>query len=245
MNKRKRQPGFTLIELLVVIGIISLLASILMPSLSAARELARASSCQANLHSLGLSMASYLAENKDVFWPYSQPNTPAVGVRCYFWGTDAAPVDPRPSPFMKYCDYQLNRLWCASFPVGSYVPQGTYVHEPTTTYAYNGRYLDKSLNGFKCREANTIPRPSDLFVFADSALSWTAGGVSLFQNSTYLEPVTGNYVQKPTNHFRHRGRTQALCADGHVNSFDSEGWSVDPATRLGFVGTQNTPHYEQ
>ena len=54
--------GFTLIELLVVIAIISLLVSILLPSLRNAKELARRAVCQSNLHHNFLSFIIYTNE---------------------------------------------------------------------------------------------------------------------------------------------------------------------------------------
>ncbi len=55
----RQRAGFTLIELLVVISIISLLISILMPSLSRAREQGRAVHCLARLKEFGNAIAAY------------------------------------------------------------------------------------------------------------------------------------------------------------------------------------------
>lgn len=59
-----RRKGFTLVELLVVIGIIALLVSVLIPSLSKARERAVEIKCQSNLRQLMTAWLMFAAEHK-------------------------------------------------------------------------------------------------------------------------------------------------------------------------------------
>lgn len=65
----KRHQAFTLIELLVVISIISLLISILLPALGAARKSAQGVQCQSNMRQVMMVVFTYASDHKDVV-PY-------------------------------------------------------------------------------------------------------------------------------------------------------------------------------
>ena len=62
---QRRGSGFTLIELLVVIAIIAILAAILFPVFSRARENARKSSCASNLRQIGVAIQQYTQDHDE------------------------------------------------------------------------------------------------------------------------------------------------------------------------------------
>ncbi|MEJ5250956.1 MAG: DUF1559 domain-containing protein [Chthonomonadetes bacterium] len=81
-----RNRAFTLIELLVVIAIIAILAAILFPVFSRAREMARKTSCLSNIKQLSLAILQY-AQDYDETLPYPgwSPIETPNGLACHGW----------------------------------------------------------------------------------------------------------------------------------------------------------------
>ena len=152
---------------------------------------------------------------------------------------------------MKHVNFNAAALWCPSQPWGSYIPQGAVTPaQPTTTYGYNawcmdpgyyGRKLPTSGKAMPRKQAQSIQSPGSLFILADSGVVVA----SFFTNSHMIEPPHTTYGPGSSTHFRHLGRTVALCADAHADAFDRDGGTTNATVQsLGTVGPDNTPHYD-
>ena len=64
-----KKTGFTMVELMIVVAVISVLASIIIPKMTGARDKSKLEACKANLRHISIAMDIYANDNRGYYTP--------------------------------------------------------------------------------------------------------------------------------------------------------------------------------
>jgi prepilin-type N-terminal cleavage/methylation domain-containing protein len=173
--------AFTLIELLVVIAIIGILASLLLPALSRAKEKAHTATCINNMHQLGLAMRLYVDDNSGTFPSASAFEVnPATGNRL----TDPAIIRSTqavPGGFDPIAALSSHILSARARPLYPYL-------KPSQVYACP---RDKGQAILPC--ASAVKQQPSNFETIGCSYSWNGGPLTTLADGGFLrQPLGGN-----------------------------------------------------
>lgn len=211
--------AFTLIELLVVIAIIAILAALLIPGISRAKQKAYSAACLNNLRQLQLCWQMYAGDNNDIMTPNNfvyyvvvgTTNAGTLGEDELSWCRSIAPLDNYP------IDEQSSALFRYNQNAGIYHCPADYstVNDNPGKRRNRSYNMSNSINMSKAdhyRKTTEVPRPTELFVFIDTHENaiWDAtfGVLSL---GSYWQDF---WLDVPAD--RHTQGANISFVDGHV-----------------------------
>ena len=225
--RRGSGQAFTLIELLIVIAIIATLVSMLLPSLSRAKQMAKSVMCLSNLRNFALAAHIY-AESYDGTYPIALYNTSTPTNTSYAWDFITTITTSGDhivkSGLLWQGDDAKKAQQCPSFDGAA-----NFLSDPYTGYNYNTSYIGRGMwtSSMTPASVEDVRHPSDTALFGDGEYQ---AGANKFMRSPWGNPADGGYHGKKsfdngfsgryagTQGYRHLERTNVAFCDGHAAS---------------------------